>query len=46
MRELIIRLINSKGSVSWGEDLKMLKMSFLEIFKALGFINLILWLSH
>lgn len=36
--EVIIRLINSKGSkleasVSWGDDSKMLRMSFLEIVK-------------
>ena len=38
MEEVIIRLINSKGSnpetsVSWGDDSKMLRMSFLEIVK-------------
>ena len=36
--EVIIRLINPKGSnpeasVSWGDDSKMLRVSFLEIVK-------------
>ena len=39
--EVIIRLINSKesnpeASVSWGDDSKMLRMSFLKIVK--GFL--------
>ena len=38
MEEVIIRLMNSEGSspeasVSWGDDSKMLRMSFLENFK-------------